>query len=517
MYHRATIIAPEQDERSGFDAAIRPVVAQPAPETTSSSAIARPLVLDLDGTLLRTDMLLECIVAALRQNPLIFFSILLWALQGRAVLKQRLALQAAPDMATLPVDQRVVALAKAAAASGRTVVLATATTETLARGLAERFPFISRVIASDATTNLKGRAKAEALSKAFPDGFDYAGDSAADLPVFAAAHSIIVVRASASVVARAKALGKPAEVIGDTRSAVAIWARALRLKQWAKNALIFAPIPLAGMLFAPKAWIAATLAFLGLGLVASATYLVNDLFDLPHDRQHWSKRERPLASGALAISQALLGLPVLMLLGFGFAALAGPATVLVTALYVAATLTYSLWLKRVPIVDVSMLAGLFTLRLLLGVVAIGAIISPWLFVFSFALFLSLSTAKRHTELTRAKIHGVALRGRGYQALDEPLLLGMGLAAVASSVLILILYLMAEGFRAGHYTAPNFLWCAPVIIFLWQMRIWLLSQRGLLDDDPVTFAIKDKPSLMLGGALVLAFLAAHLGGALPWPA
>ncbi len=517
MRQTATGIVPGRHadaETTGLD---RAVVARSGPKGDAASDASRPLVLDLDGTLLRTDMLLECIIAALRQNPLMVFSILLWALQGRAVLKQRLALQASPDIATLPVDQRVVALARAAAASGRAVVLATATTETLAHGIAERFPFISQVIASDGSTNLKGRAKAEALAKAFPDGFDYAGDSAADLPVFAAAHSIILVRASASVVARAKALGKPADVIGDERSAVAIWARALRLKQWAKNALIFAPIPLAGMLFAPKAWITATLAFVGLGLVASATYLVNDLFDLPHDRQHWSKRERPLASGALAIPQALLGLPVLMALGFGFAALAGPATVLVTALYVVATLTYSLWLKRVPIVDVSMLAGLFTLRLLLGVVAIGAIISPWLFVFSFALFLSLSTAKRHTELTRAKIHGVALRGRGYQALDEPLLLGMGLAAVASSVLILILYLMAEGFRAGHYTAPNFLWCAPVIIFLWQMRIWLLSQRGLLDDDPVTFAIKDRPSLLLGGALVLAFLAAHLGGALPWPA
>ena len=504
MYHDVTGAVPEQDVASRADRS-----SAPEPDAT------RPLVLDLDGTLLRTDTLLESAVAALRDNPFVIFSMLLWLLQGRAVLKQRLAAIAMPDIATLPAEPRVVSLGRAAAAAGRPVVLATAATVEIAAAVAERFPFISRVMASNGRTNLKGGAKAEALAAAFPQGFDYAGDSAADLTVFAAAERVVVVRAPAGVVRRAQALGKPVEVIGAERSAVAVWARALRLKQWAKNALVFAPIPLAGALFAPAAWASAALAFLGLGLVASATYLINDLFDLPNDRQHWSKRERPLASGALGIGQAVVGLPVLFGLGFAAAALAGPGAVFVTALYVVATLAYSLKLKQVPIVDISMLAGLFTLRLLLGVVAIGAVISPWLFVFSFALFLSLSSAKRHTELTRAKVHGVALRGRGYQAADEPLLLGLGLAAVASSVLILILYLMAEGFRAGHYSAPAFLWCAPVIIFLWQMRIWLLSQRGSLDDDPVTFAIRDKPSLMLGAALAAAFLAAHLGGTLKW--
>jgi len=481
-----------------------------------SSDRRRPLVLDLDGTLLRTDVLLESMVAALRRNPLSLFLMLLWAARGRAVLKDRLARYAPPDVATLPVDPRVVALGRAAAEAGRPVVLATAADRMTAQAVAESFPFIARVMASDGHVNLKGQTKAGALARAFPQGFDYAGDSAADLAVFAAAEKIVVVRAAASVIARARALDKPMEVLGTERaSRLSIWAKALRLKQWAKNALIFAPIPLSGMLFNPHAWLAGVLALLGLGLVASATYLINDLIDLPNDRQHWSKRERPLASGALAIRHALPAVPVLLALGLAIAATAGPPALLVTCLYMVATLAYSLRLKKVPILDISMLAGLFTLRLLLGVAAIGAIISPWLFVFSFALFLSLSAAKRHTELTRAKVHRGRALGRGYQPADEPLLLALGLAAVATSVLILILYLMAEGFRAGHYTVPGFLWAAPVIIFLWQMRIWLLSQRGLLDDDPVTFAIRDRLSLLLGAALAAAFLAAHLGGALRW--
>ncbi len=475
----------------------------------------RPLVLDLDGTLLRTDMLFECVARLLRRNPLMLFALAVWLLQGRALLKARLARHADLDVSTLPVDRRILDLAEKAAAEGRAIVLATAADEGLAHAVAKRFPVITRVMASQGGLNLKGAAKAEALKAAFPQGFDYAGDSAADLSVFAAAEAITVVRGSAAVLAGAEALGKPMTVLAERRPAIAIWARALRLKQWAKNALIFAPIPLAGVVGKPDAWLAAGLAFLGLGLAASATYLVNDLVDLDSDRRHWSKQERPLASGALPIRDALLATPLLLAAGLGLAALAGTGVLLATLLYVAVTLSYSLGLKKVPILDLALLAGLFTLRLFIGVVAIGTVLSPWLFVFSMALFLSLSAAKRHTELARARLNGSEVNGRGYRPADEPLLLGLGLAAVASSVLILILYLMAEGFRAGQYSAPGFLWAMPAIIFLWQMRIWLLSQRGELDDDPVAFAIRDQVSLQLGAALGLAFLAAYLGGALPW--
>lgn len=487
----------------------------PVPIRPLPGEATRPLVFDLDGALLRTDTLFEGVVAALRLNPLMIFTLFLWLLQGRAVLKARLAAYAPLEAANLPVDQRLVALGEAAAAAGRPVVLATAADISIAQSVARRFPFITRVMASDGSVNLKGSAKAAALKAAYPDGFDYAGDSAADLAVFAVAENIVLVRASASVIARASALGKPMQIIEATAPGLKVWARALRIKQWAKNALIFAPIPLAGALLNPHAWRAGVLAFLGLGLVASATYLVNDLVDLPNDRQHWSKRERPLASGALPILHALIAAPILLLLGFVVLGTVSVSVVAVGMLYVVATLAYSLGLKKVPVVDVAMLASLFTLRLFLGVVAVGVVLSPWLFVFSMALFLSLSTAKRHTELTRARAQGKEMQGRGYQAADEPLLLAMGLAAVATSVLILILYLMAEGFRAGQYQAPGFLWAAPAIIFLWQMRIWLLSQRGLLDDDPVAFAMRDHTSLQLGAALVIAFLAAHFGAVLPW--
>jgi 4-hydroxybenzoate polyprenyltransferase len=221
-----------------------------------------------------------------------------------------------------------------------------------------------------------------------------------------------------------------------------------------------------------------------------------------------------LASGALALTHGLALVPVLATAGLALAALLGPGVLATVLLYASVTLAYSARLKRIPILDVTLLAGLFTLRLFVGVVAIGAVISAWLFVFSMALFLSLSIAKRHTEVVRMVAHGLSeAAGRGYRACDAVLLLALGVASAASAIVLLTLYLTAEAFRAAFYTAPAFLWLAPIVLMLWLGRIWLLSQRGELDDDPVAFALKDGPSLALGVALGLAFAAASVGGLL----
>jgi 4-hydroxybenzoate polyprenyltransferase len=430
-------------------------------------------------------------------------------------LKERLAAIARINVDTLPIDKRVVALAETAALMGRDVALATAADAGIAQAVARRFPFITRVMASHVGHNLKGTKKAAALSAAFPQGFDYAGDSAADLEIFAKARQIILVRASSSVETRARSLGKPTLVIHRDTTGFSIWLRALRIKQWAKNTLVFAPIALAGHLMSLTAWWQASLAFIGLSCIASATYLVNDLVDIGHDREHWSKCRRPLASGELPIRHCLLAAPMILAAGLALLALVGNAVLLGGLLYIVTTVSYSFGLKRIPIIDVFTLAGLFSLRILIGSLAIGAVLSPWLFVFSMALFLSLSVAKRHTELSRSRLQNKTMEGRGYRAADEPLLLAMGITTAVSSVVILILYLVAEGFRAGQYEQPAFLWGAPAIIFIWQMRIWLLSQRGELDDDPVAFAIRDQPSIQLGASLVMVVLAAYFGVKLPW--
>jgi len=492
----------------------------PDPQTGShfpTLPLSVPLVLDLDRCLIAGDLLFESFVVALQGNVLIVFSCLYWLLTGgRPHLKRRLAAIAPLDTDLISANEELVPLAENEVRAGRPVVLATAADELLANRFRRRFTFLSRVIASDGTRNLKGARKADELRADYPQGFIYAGDSPADLPVWRHAQGVVTVGASASTRRKARALGKPTIDIDGPRLTLTSLLKSIRLQQWAKNALVFAPVALAGKFADTGAWLNAGLAFLAIGFLASATYLVNDLADLADDRRHWSKRNRPLASGRMSIPTALALIPCFFAIAAGLGLALGTAVLSVLALYGATTLSYSLKLKRVPIIDVMTLAALFTVRLLLGVVAIGALLSPWLFVFSMALFFSISLAKRHVEVVRLRAHDMEKSaGRGYDTRDEPFLLTLGVGSALSSVVLLSLYLSADAFRSAFYGAPQFLWFAPAIILLWLCRIWLLSQRGELDDDPVAFALHDRASLMLGAALGIAFLAAAFGNRLPW--
>jgi 4-hydroxybenzoate polyprenyltransferase len=469
-----------------------------------------PLVLDLDRCLLRADMLLESALNYLRPNPLRAFKLMFWALRGRAQLKRRLAEVAPLDLSLLPANEQLVAFAEAEKKRGRRIYLATAADELLALRAAKRFPFIDGVVSSDGNTNLKGAIKAQFLALRFPNGFDYAGDSAADLPVWKEARHAIAVEPRPAVERAVRALGKPVTVLDGVPLRHALQ-KSLRLHQWAKNALVFVPAVLGGKIGEPSTIITCALAFLAIGLVASATYLINDLWDLAADRQHWSKRERPLASGALPIEMALATCLALLAGGLAIAAFIGLATFLMLAAYLATTLAYSFYLKRVPILDGFVLAGLFTLRIAIGIAAAAVFASPWLLVFSMFLFGSLSFAKRHTELSRViAANGQAINGRGYIAADAPLLLALGLATGTASILIMVLYLINDAFGRGFYGNAHWLWALPAMLFLWIARVWLVGQRGKLDDDPVAFAMKDRLSLVLGGCVGAAFICAWIG-------
>jgi 4-hydroxybenzoate polyprenyltransferase len=474
-------------------------------------ALHVPLALDLDGTLILSDLLFENFVAAFKKNPLVALYCAWWLLKGGvAMVKERLSDVAIPETDLIPANSKVVALAEAEAAAGRPVVLATAADRLLAARIAKRFPFISRVFASDHGVNLKGARKAEALKAAYPQGFIYAGDSAADIDVWRGARGAVTVDARPRVKAEVAKLGIPAVALSTQKSELRVFFKGARAMQWVKSALVFAPIPLAGRLLDPQAWLHVGLAFIAIGFLASATYLVNDLADLADDRRHWSKRNRALAAGLMPIASALRLIPAMAVIALALASLLGWGVFATVVAYGVTTLSYSLALKRVPLLDTLMLAGMFSLRLLLGVAAIGAVLSPWLFVFSMAIFLSISLAKRHTEVMRMQKQGkTEAAGRGYRAADEPLLLGLGAGAAIVATFVLCLYLMDDAARATHYHAPQFLWIAPMAIFLWLGRIWLLSQRGELDDDPVAFAVKDRVSIALGAATGLAFALAAI--------
>jgi 4-hydroxybenzoate polyprenyltransferase len=478
-------------------------------------AVARafPLVLELDGTLLRTNLLLESALDLLKRRPLSVFLMVAWLLRGVAYLKHQLAVRSELAVELLPVNEQLVRHARAEALAGRTVIVATAASLALATRVCARFPFVTEVLASCQRRDLRGARKAAELAERFPGGFAYAGSAAADLHVWRLARFGLL--AGSGKLGRRMAEVTAVEANFSERGAtIRSWLRACRMHQWAKNGLLFLPLLLAGRMFHAEAWLACVAAFVAIGLTASGTYLVNDLLDLEADRRHWSKRHRPFAAGLIGIPQAAAASILLLGSGFAVAAAGGGLPVLaLVGLYCAATLAYSIHLKRVPLLDVVVLAGLFTLRLALGASAAAVPLSSWLGVFSMFLFLSLALAKRSTEITRkaaaeCPASGAAY-GRGYLPADASLVIALGVAAAVAAVLVNVLYLVDEAFSARLYGLPELLWAVPVLIGLWLGRVWLLCGRGLLDDDPVVFAVTDRTSLLLGTGVVASFAGAGL--------
>ncbi len=253
------------------------------------------------------------------------------------------------------------------------------------------------------------------------------------------------------------------------------------------------------------------LAFLALGIVASATYIVNDSWDIRDDRLHWTKRQRPLASGELPLPIGLAMVPIGLLIGFGLALASGPLTALMTGIYLILTLAYSFYLKRVIIHDALVLASLFTIRLAVGTVASHSQPSPWLFVFSMFFFLSLALAKRHTEIARVLARGgTVINGRGYRPEDLPLVLSAGISAGIAAVVIMVLYISSDAFRLSFKGDTEWLWGFPPLIFILVGRIWSVCQRDELDDDPVVFAAKDHQCQATLAAAGVCFFFAWFG-------
>jgi 4-hydroxybenzoate polyprenyltransferase len=478
-------------------------------DAVSGTSDKVPLVVDWDGALLRSNLRQESVLQLVRRDPAALFEILPRLVRGRAAFGQFIAARGTLDLAGVPVRDDFVAWAQREHAAGRRIVLAAAD-PSVAEKMAARFSFVDEVVAPDREDDGAGRTQADVLCRRFPQGYVYAGRSVADLEVWRRASDIVLVDASASTERQARALREPLAVFRRDPLTFTTMRRAVRAHQWVKNALVFVPLLLGGKFYDAAAWSHAFLGFLALSVLASSTYLINDLWDLGDDRRHWSKRGRPLAAGQLSIGAALVVAGAGLALSFALIAWAGAAAAAMLALYLAVAMAYSFRLKREPILDALTLAGLFTIRLGLGVAASGVRFSPWLFVFSMFVFASLSLAKRCTEITRmVQQNEVQPFGRGYKPSDEPLVLAMGIAAMFGATLIMIIYLISDAFPAGFYSHPAFLWVFPFVLFMWLARVWLLCHRGALQDDPVAFALKDPISLGYGTLVMVAFVAAVL--------
>ncbi|MGF1447564.1 MAG: UbiA family prenyltransferase [Pikeienuella sp.] len=473
------------------------------------------LAVDLDRTLLKTDLLAECAAQGLASRPVSTLLALaaLFGPGGRAALKARLAEIASPDPATLPYEAAVIAEIDRARAAGREVALVSASDARLVRGVADHLGRFDMAIGSQDGRNLKGTAKAEALVARYGrGGFDYLGDARADLAVWSQAHEAVTVGARARLRQAVEAAAPSVRHIAPPPTGFAAFApylRAMRPHQWLKNALVLLP-PAAAHATDFALWAAAILAAVAFSLAASAVYLLNDLLDLAADRAHPRKRDRPFAAGsadllwgaALGGALALLAAVLAAMLPAGFA--------LTLAIYGAMTVAYSMYLKRRLMIDIVTLAGLYTLRVLAGGMATGVVLSPWLFGFSGFLFLALAAVKRQAELVdAAKAGRSGATGRAWRAEDAAIAAMIALSAGQASLVVLAIYITGADVQK-LYAAPQILWAVCPVLIYWLGRMVLLAHRGQMHDDPLAFAVRDPTSLACAGAIGAIGLAASVG-------
>lgn len=471
---------------------------------------ARPvLVVDLDGTLIRSDMLYESFWSSFSQD----WRTPLWAvaglMRGRAALKARMAQCGAPDPATLPFTPEVLEYVKTWRDGGGRTALVTAADQALAESIADYLGVFDEVHGSDGRTNLKGREKANFLVARFGErGYIYIGDSSADIPVWKSAATAVTVGLANGLRDTVQAMHADATHLAPPASIVPAALRAMRPHQWLKNLLIFFPL-LAAHLFSTLALGQAFVAFLAYSLVASSVYLLNDLLDLASDRAHPRKRKRPLASGALPLATGMALVPVLLFAGLALSLTLAPLFLLVICGYYLLTIAYSLWLKRRPIIDICTLASLYTLRVTAGAAATGLALSVWLLAFSAFLFFALAAVKRQAELVDMAQRGLqSVAGRGYRVSDLPVVTQMATASGFVAVLVLMLY-VNEPTVLTLYTAPVLIWGACLVLLYWIARMVLIAQRGEMEDDPVVFAARDRVSQIAFVVIVGLFVGAGL--------
>jgi 4-hydroxybenzoate polyprenyltransferase/phosphoserine phosphatase len=468
-----------------------------------------PLCVDLDGTLIKTDTLLEILVRAIRMSLLTIFRVPFWLFQGRANLKSKLASYAGIDAQLLPYREDVLEWLRCERASGRRIVLVTAADISVARAVAAHLNLFDDVMGSGEHTNLKGEAKLRAMQNRFGAEFDYAGDAAADLKIWPHCRDSIVVHARAPVLRAAQRHSHVVKVFPRLPITFRVIRRQLRIHQWSKNLLVLVPAIAAHRIFEYDIFLQCIALFAAFSLWASFIYILNDILDLENDRQHHSKKSRPLASGDLGILPAILAASGLFIGSILIAWTFVPSAIPALSLYLAVNWAYSSYFKRVPLMDAFCLSGLYVLRLIAGH-SVGPIAySPWLLSFAMFIFLSLAWCKRVSELTNLQVNAVQQPiGRGYRVTDLPLVTTLGICSGFSSGILFALY-TASPHIMNLYPEPGFLLMFMPLFLGWLSRVWLIACRGEMDEDPVMFAVKDRFSyFVVAAGIVLLFLARY---------
>lgn len=468
-----------------------------------------PLFVDLDGTLIKTDLLVESFIGLLKRHPLLVLQVPFWLLRGKAYLKHKIAERIVLNPAALPYHAGLLDYLAAQREVGRPLYLATASNRRYAEAVAEHLGIFEGVLASDHSRNLSGSNKLQAIRECCPEGFVYAGNNQVDEPIWASAQAAILVNTPAGVAARVAAGATTVEAeFAAAPASLRPWLKAIRPHQWLKNLLVFLPLLPIATSATPAMAGMALLAFAAFSLCASSVYLLNDLADLEADRAHPRKRKRPFAAGSLSPLSGLVLAPVLLVSAFVLTIWMPWQFAAVLGIYWVSTTAYTFLLKRYALIDVITLAGLYTLRVMGGAAAITVVPSFWILAFSMFIFFSLALAKRYAELhaMHALDRGGA-KGRGYQVIDLLTVQLMGVASGYLAVLVMALYLNSPEI-IERYKHVQLLWGVCPLLMLWVSRVWLKSARGEMTDDPLIFAVRDRMSryvLMTTVAVILAAL------------
>ncbi len=461
-----------------------------------------PLFVDLDGTLIATDFLLEQIIYMIKKNPFSIFLMLFWLTKGRPFLKSKLAEKTEISFKTLPLNHEFSEFIKAEKKRGRTLILATATNKKCAEKIAEQTNLFSKVLASDETINLKSEAKLAKIKEIANGQFAYAGNSNADLPIWNESAEIIAVATSKKL--RKKLADKRVTFFDTRKNSAKIWLKQIRATQWSKNALLFFPIFLAHRILEMPLLTSALIAAISFSLLASAIYINNDLLDLEADRQHPRKKNRPLAAGKITIQQAFIAIAALLFFSAILLFFLPAKFAFIWLIYLLINIAYSIRIKHMFLLDVLVLSQMYPLRIFAGSAATGVFSSPWLIAFASSIFFSLAVVKRFAELREAIAENKEkLSGRNYHQRNIGTLLKIGISFAATTLLVFIGYLNSNPVKE-LYANPQALGLILPLITYWIARIWALAISGKLNDDPVEFALMDKQTYVIG-ALALAVI------------
>lgn len=454
-----------------------------------------PLVVDLDGTLIKTDLLIESFLELVASKPWLIVAMFWWLLRGKAALKAEIAKRVELDIAVLPYNEPLLDYLREQRRAGRHLALATASNHKFAEQVAAHLGLFDEIFASDDKRNMAATNKAHSLSERYGEKqFVYAGNARPDIKVWRHAAGSIFVGHSSQLRARAEQQAPLEASFSASRVSIRLIIKACRVHQWVKNVLIFAPMVAAQQLLNPDLLVKGVLAFFAFSLCASSVYLLNDLLDLSSDRHHKTKCKRPFAAGDLPGLLGIMMIPLLLMVVALICFMLPLEFTIVLVIYYIATTAYSFQLKKRMMLDVVVLAGLYTVRLVAGSEATGIMLSQWLMAFSMFVFLSLALVKRYTELRGLRESGEtkAVKGRGYDVEDIELLSSLGAASGYLSVLVLALYLASPDVIA-LYSHSLFLWGICPLMLYWISRVWIIAHRGLMNDDPIVFAIKDRTS------------------------